>query len=226
MRGLAERVQQRRSAAPSRRLWAGPFCSSRRPSRSASHESARGARSRAGRVSWLAAHCAARRVGVSAARRARFCCILAAIRFLRFTPRAGVCFAGGLARCGCGLPCLGFCEFRVQSRTFNPGCTGQIGKFAGQIRNHGFFLLCTQITHIFSNQLSPTRVKRSFPVWPSFAAKWSSGIGVCSHISLHRDSRMSKTTLELLGCERSRVQYLYVIFFAFFLVSRRGGHSA
>ena len=32
---------QRRSAAPSRRLWAGPFCSSRRPSRSASHESGR-----------------------------------------------------------------------------------------------------------------------------------------------------------------------------------------
>ena len=154
MRGLAEGVQQGRSAAPSRRLWAGPFCSSRRPSRSASHESGREGWKRAGCVSWLAAHCAARRVGVSAARRARFCCILAAIRFLRFTPRAGVCFAGGLARCGGELPCLGFCEFRVQSRTFNPGCTGQIGKFAGQIRNHGFFLLRIQMTLIFSNHPS------------------------------------------------------------------------
>ena len=123
--------------------------------------------------------------------RARFYRILAAMRFLRFTPRAGVCFAGGLARCGCGLPCLGFCEFRVQSRTFNPGCTSN-REIPGQFRNHGFFLLCIKITLIFPNQLSPTRVKRSFPVWPSFAAKWSSGIGVCSHISLHRDSRTVK----------------------------------
>ena len=67
VRGLAERVQQRRSAAPSRRLWAGPFCSSRRPSRSASHESGREGWERAGRVSWLAAHPAARRGGASAA---------------------------------------------------------------------------------------------------------------------------------------------------------------
>ena len=67
MRGLAERVQQRRSAAPSRRLWAGPFCSSRRPSRSASHESGREGWKPAGRVGRLAAHCATRRGGVSAA---------------------------------------------------------------------------------------------------------------------------------------------------------------
>ena len=49
------------------RLWAGPFCSSRRPSRSASHESGREGWKCAGRVSRLAAHCAARRGGVSAA---------------------------------------------------------------------------------------------------------------------------------------------------------------
>ena len=71
--------------------------------------------------------------------RARFYRILAAMRFLRFTPRAGVCFAGGLARCGCGLPCLGFCEFRVQSRTFNPGCKGQIGKLRVKSGITGFF---------------------------------------------------------------------------------------
>ena len=58
---------QRRSAAPSRRLWAGPFCSSRRPSRSASHESGREGWKRAGRVGRLAAHCVTRRGGVSAA---------------------------------------------------------------------------------------------------------------------------------------------------------------
>ena len=61
---------QRRSAAPSRRLWAGPFCSSRRPSRSASHESGREGWKRAGRVSWLAAHCAPRRGGVALRARA------------------------------------------------------------------------------------------------------------------------------------------------------------
>ena len=154
----------------------------------------------------------------------RFGRILAAKCFLLFAPREVARFAAGLARCGCGLRSLGFCQFRVRRLSFDVGCTGQIGKFTGQLRNHGFFLLCSQITHIFSKQLSPTRVKGSFPVWPSFAAKWSSGIGVCSHISLHRDSRMSKTTLELLGCERSRVQYLR-IFLHFFLFSRRGGHS-
>ena len=95
-----------RASAASARLWAGPFCSSRRPSRSASHESGREGWKRAGRVSWLAAHPAARRGGVSAARRARFCCILAAMLFLLFAPRDGACSADGLARCGCELPCL------------------------------------------------------------------------------------------------------------------------
>ena len=70
VRGLAERVRERRSAAPSRRLWAGPFCSSRRQSRSASHESGREGWKRAGRVSWLAAHCAPRRGGVALRARA------------------------------------------------------------------------------------------------------------------------------------------------------------
>ena len=56
-----------RSTAASARLWAGPFCSSRGLLRSASHESARSARSRAGRVSWLAEHPAARRGIVGAA---------------------------------------------------------------------------------------------------------------------------------------------------------------
>ena len=157
--------------------------------------------------------------------RARFGRILAAMGFLLFAPREGACSAGGLVRCGCELPCLVLAVFRMRQQIFDPGCTGQIGKLAGQIRNHGFFLLRILMTLIFSNHLSPTRAKRSFPVWPSFAAKWSSGIGVCSHISLHRDSRMSKTTLELLGCERSRVQYLCVFFLHFFLFSRRGGHA-
>ena len=151
---MPERVRQCRSAAPSRRLWAGPFCSSRRPSRSASHESGREGWKRAGRVSWLAAHPAARRGGVSAARRARFCCILAAMRFLLFAPREGARFAGGLARCGCWLSCLVLAVFLTRKQIFDPGCTGQIGKLAGQIRNHGFFLLRIQMTLIFSNQLS------------------------------------------------------------------------
>ena len=140
MCGLAERVQHRRSAAPSRRLWAGPFCSSRRPSRSASHESGRGVRNRAGRGSWLAAHPTTRHGGVSAACRARFCCILPAMRFLLFAPREGARFAGGLARCGCELSCLVLAVFWTRRQIFDVGCTGQIGKFASQIPNHGFFL--------------------------------------------------------------------------------------
>ena len=130
-----------RASAVSARLWAGPFCSSRRPSTSASHESGRGVRNRAGRGSWLAAHPTTRHGGVSAACRARFCCILPAMRFLLFAPREGARFAGGLARCGCELPSLCFCEFGVRRRSFYPGCTGQIRKFTGQIRIHGFFLL-------------------------------------------------------------------------------------
>ena len=56
-----------RASAASARLWAGPFCSSRRPSRSASHESGREGWKRDGRVGRLAAHGATRRGGVSAA---------------------------------------------------------------------------------------------------------------------------------------------------------------
>ena len=86
--------------------------------------------------------------------RARFGRILAAMGFLLFAPREGACSAGGLARCGCLLPCLVLAVFRMRQQIFDPGCTGQIGKFTGQFRNHGFFLLCIQMTLIFSNQLS------------------------------------------------------------------------
>ena len=127
-------------------------------------------------------------VGVSAACRGRFCCVLAPIGFLPFAARDGPRFAAGFARRGCGLPSLGFCEFRTQAG-FLSGLHGSNREITGQIQNHGFFLLCILMTLIFSCHLSPTRAKRSFPVWPSFAAKWSSGIGVCSRISLHRDSR-------------------------------------
>ena len=143
-----------RFSAASPRLWAGPFCSSRRPSRSASHESGREGWKRAGRVGWLAAHYPTRRGGASAARRARFCCILPAMRFWRLSPREGARFGGDLARCGCWLSCLVLAVFLICKQIFDPGCTGQIGKFRGQIRNHGFFLLRIQMTLIFSNQLS------------------------------------------------------------------------
>ena len=69
--------------------------------------------------------------------RARFGRILAAMGFLLFAPREGACFAGGLARCGCELPCLVLAVFRMRQQIFDPACTGQIGKFTGQIRNHG-----------------------------------------------------------------------------------------
>ena len=62
-------------------------------------------------------------VGVSAACRARFCCVLAPIGFLPLSARDGAPFAAGLARRGCGLPILGFCEFRVRIQRFDSGCT-------------------------------------------------------------------------------------------------------
>ena len=68
-------------------------------------------------------------VGVSAACRARFCCVLAARGFLPFTARDGPRFAAGFARRGCGLPNLSFCEFRVRIQRFAAGCTCQIVKF-------------------------------------------------------------------------------------------------
>ena len=77
-------------------------------------------------------------VGVYAACRARFCCVLAPIGFLPLSARDGARFAAGFARRGCGLPRLGFCEFRVRTQRFAAGCTGQIGKFTGQIRINGF----------------------------------------------------------------------------------------
>ena len=86
--------------------------------------------------------------------RSLFCCILAAKCFLRFAPREGACSADGLARCGGELYCLHSFEFWAPRLSFDPRCTGQIGKFTGQFRIHGFFLLCIQITLIFSNHLS------------------------------------------------------------------------
>ena len=79
------------------------------------------------------------------------------MRFLLFAPREGARFAGGLARCGCGLPCLGFCEFRVQSRTFNPGCTGQIGKFGSNPESRVFSIVYSDDTYFFESSLPHTR---------------------------------------------------------------------
>ena len=76
------------------------------------------------------------------------------MRFLLFAPREGACSADGLARCGCELSCLDVAVFLMRKQIFERGCTGQIGKLAGQIRNHGFFLLRIQMTLIFSNHLS------------------------------------------------------------------------
>ena len=62
-------------------------------------------------------------VGVSVACRARFCCVLAPRGFWPFSARDGPRFSAGFARRGCGLPRLGFCEFRVRMRRFAPRCT-------------------------------------------------------------------------------------------------------
>ena len=124
---------QRRSAAPSRRLWAGPFCSSRRQSRSASHESGREGWKRAGRVSWLAAHCAPRRGGVSAAC-ARFLAAFWPLWVFGVFLRVRA-FVLQTAWRGVAVGCLVWfwrC-FRTRKQIIDPGCTGQIGKLAGQM---------------------------------------------------------------------------------------------
>ena len=93
--------------------------------------------------------------------RARFGRIWAAMRFLLFAPREGARFAGGLASCGGEQPCLVLAVFLTRKQNFDPGCTGQIGKVEGQIRDHGFFLLCIQMTLIFSNHLSQRSSSRA-----------------------------------------------------------------
>ena len=95
--------------------------------------------------------------------RARFGRILAAMRFWRFSPREGVCFGGGLARCGGELYCLHFFEFWAPRFSFDPRCTGQIGKFTGQIRNHGFFKKSIRKPPDRTNQLSPDTRKEELP---------------------------------------------------------------
>jgi hypothetical protein len=127
-------------SAASARLWAGPFCSySTSVEVCVARERARGPESRRSRtLSCFALFYTARHRQRCV--RARFGRILAAMRFLRFSPRDGACFAGGLARCGGELPCLVLAMFRTRQQIFDVGCTGQIGKFTGQIPNHGFFL--------------------------------------------------------------------------------------
>ena len=141
---MPERVRQCRSAAPSRRLWAGPFCSSRRPSRSASHESGREGWKRAGRVGWLAAHCAPRRGGVSAAcARALaafwppcvFCYLLRVIALVLQPPWRGVAV-------GCVV--WFFEVFRTRQQILTRVARVKLGK-KGQIRHYGFLLLLIQI---------------------------------------------------------------------------------
>ena len=169
MRGFAERVGLRRFAAPPRRSipliaveglgrrpifrgvattvgWAVLLVSTS-VEVCVARERARGLETRRSGRQACRARCYAAR-WCQRCVRARFYRILAAMRFLRFTPRAGVCFAGGLARCGGELYCLRSFEFWAPRLSFDPRCTGQIGKFAGQIRNHGFFLLPIQITPV------------------------------------------------------------------------------
>jgi len=100
--------------------------------------------------------------------RARFGRILAAKCFLLLALREGARFAGGLARCGCWLSCLVLAVFQTRKQIFDPSCTGQIGKFRGQIRNHGFFLLRIQMTLIFSNPLSQrSQARERWGAWSS-----------------------------------------------------------
>ena len=58
--------------------------------------------------------------------------------FLRLSPRDGARFAAGFARRGCGLPSLGFCEFRTRKQVFYPGCASN-RLIRGQMRILGFF---------------------------------------------------------------------------------------
>ena len=68
---------------------------------------------------------------------ARLSCVWAPRGFLPLSPREGARFAAGFARRGCGLPCLGFREFRVRIQRFAAGCMSN-RLIPGQMRILGF----------------------------------------------------------------------------------------
>ena len=104
-------------------------------------------------MSWLAAHCAARRVGVSAARRARFGRILPAMRFLLFAPREGARFAGGLASCGGEQPCLVLAVFLTRKQNFDPGCTSNRESRGSNRGSRVFSIVHSDDTDFFESSL-------------------------------------------------------------------------
>ena len=77
-------------------------------------------------------------VGVGAACRARFCCLLPPGGFLPLSARDGARFAAGFARRCCGLPSLSFCEFQVRLQRFDSGRTVKSGNSRAKSRKTGF----------------------------------------------------------------------------------------
>ena len=76
--------------------------------------------------------------GVSAACRARFCCVLAPRGFLPLSARDGRRFTAGFARRGCGLPSFDFASFGSDCRDLIPAARVKSANSLVKCRITGF----------------------------------------------------------------------------------------
>ena len=105
--------------------------------------------------------------------RARFGRILTAMRFLRFSPRDGACFAACLARCGCGLRSLVLAVFRTRQQIFDPVARVKSGNSRVKFRISGF------VKNLFRKPRAAPIALLSYRVHtrestPGYVATWSS----------------------------------------------------
>ena len=114
--------------------------------------------------------------------RARFGRILGAMRFVRCSSREVARFASGFARCGEELYCLHSFEFWAPRLSFDPRCTGQIGKFTGQIPESRVFSKFESNAKQSENSARPARVN-------ACAQKWPCGLEALKRAEQWHDSR-------------------------------------
>ena len=146
-----------RFSAASARLWAGPFCWSRRPSRSASHESGREGWKRDGRVGRLAAHGATRRGGVSAACARAFtafwlpCVFCVLLRVRAFVLQA--------AWRGVAVVCLVwvFASFGCKAGHLTRAARVKSGNYGSNPESRVFSMVYSDDTYFFEASLPHTR---------------------------------------------------------------------
>ena len=127
-------------------------------------------------------------VGVSAACRARFCCVLAPIGFLPLSARDGARFAAGFAKRSGGLPSLFFLQFRVRIRRFAAGYTS-IGKIHGSNSSKTGFQIERFTNPKFESNIPPRAGRHRSPLkYASVAARSNtratSGLRRCIQVAV------------------------------------------